>query len=66
MGLQDPPLHMLQQITDGVDVGMRQLITLGLGICTVGPFTSPTLSSPLGKAASTLFLGNTVELAMKV
>lgn len=57
---------MLQQITVGVDVGMRQLIPLGLGICTVGLFTSPTLSSSLGRVASTLFLGNTVELAMKV
>ena len=32
LGLQDRPLHMLQQITDGVDVGSGQVINLVLGL----------------------------------
>ena len=32
LGLQDLSLHMLQQITDGLDVGVGQLIALILGL----------------------------------
>lgn len=32
LGLQEQPLHMFQQITDGVDARMGQLITLALGL----------------------------------
>ena len=40
LSLQDQLLHMLQQITDGMDVEVHQLITLDLSLssCTVGQF----------------------------
>ena len=49
LGLQDWPLHVLQQIIDGVDVGVGQLIgiVLGLGGCGVGQQVSfPSSSTP--------------------
>ena len=52
LGLQDPFLHVLWQITDGEDVGMDQHITLdlGLGSCRVGQSASSPLFSPPGRA----------------
>lgn len=45
---QDQSLHMLQQVTDGMDIGVSQLITLVQGCCKVDrPARSP-LSSPPG------------------
>lgn len=50
LGLQDQPLHGLQQIIDGKDVGVSQLIILVLGLdsCSAGQPTSSLLSSPPG------------------
>ena len=49
LGLQDQPLHVLQQIRGGVGVG-GQLLTLVLGLdsCRVGQSASFLLSLPAG------------------
>lgn len=48
LGLQDPSLQVFQQIADGIDLGVGQLITLvlGLGSCRVGQPASSPLSPP--------------------
>lgn len=60
--LQHWPLHMLQQILDGLDVGVGQLITLGLGSCRTGQSTSSPLSSPLECAGPWFLPGTQGEL----
>ena len=47
LGQQGQTLVMLQQILDGVDDGMGQLLTLVLGGCWVGQLaSSPSSSTP--------------------
>ena len=46
LGLQDLSLHVLQQITDGVDVGVGQLIALILGLGGAGLVGLPALPHP--------------------
>lgn len=48
MDLQDQPLYQLQQLIDGVDVGVGQLRALDLGLGGIGQPTSSPMPVPPG------------------
>jgi hypothetical protein len=56
LDLQDRPLHKLQQFIDGMDVGVDQLKTLDLGLCSswVGQLTSSPHTHHEGKVPITM------------